>query len=131
MESEQRMKLIEDIRKELSRGNYQMDKDDLPYSGTAERVGNMLWEKGWRPEEAESSLFQTYLDKYNAVWATLFGIRGTIEHLIKTGVPNDAWLKGLDVAWHVVDDRMTEVKRSMDYWEQEQNKALEKEGYSE
>lgn len=52
MESEQRMQMVEDIRRELAKGCYQMDGDHLPYTGKAQIMADKLWELGYRPETA-------------------------------------------------------------------------------
>jgi hypothetical protein len=54
MDSEQKIKMIEDIRVELSKGCYQMDGDDeLPYTGKARLMAAALWEKGYGVIEDE------------------------------------------------------------------------------
>lgn len=59
-DTEQFEALVNDIRVQLSRGNYQMDLDDLPYTGQARNVASSLWASGWRPlagkEDLESLL---------------------------------------------------------------------------
>lgn len=43
-------RMCEDIRKELAKGCYQMDGDDLPYTGKARIMAGKLWDLGYRLE---------------------------------------------------------------------------------
>lgn len=138
MESEQFMKLTEDIRKQLSRGNYQMDMGDLPYSAQARNVAVVLWEAGWRPAEAESSLYRDLYDRETHRWATLKGLErellDEIEHpseLFWTEAEREAYVGGLNVGVQFVAARRLESAAAMRHWEDRETEALKAEGYSD
>lgn len=138
MESEQLIKLQEDIRVELSRGNYQMDKDELPYSGTAQRVAADLWNRGWRPEKAKSSIYRDLRDREMHRWATLRGVQTELKEeievsyeLFPTEAEQEAYVAGLNAALVAIKARDLESQAAIDHWENKEIDALQAEGYSE
>lgn len=137
MESGQFNKLQEEIRVELSRGNYQMTMDELPYSGTAQRVATQLWNHGWRPEMAKSAIYRDLRDREMHRWGTLRGlyteIKGEIElahEVFSDEVEREAYIAGLNTALVAVKARDLDAQAAADHWENKNIDALQEEGYA-
>lgn len=71
----QREILAETIRKQMCRGNYQMDIGELPYSGPAMNVADALWTQGWRAVRSEWESYEELVVEATRLWATLTGIQ--------------------------------------------------------
>lgn len=131
MESEQRMKLIEDIRKELCHGKHHLDAEGEPFSGMADQIGNSLWNDGWRPEAAESVIFRRLHGATEAAWTQLWSLEFTLAaRAAMVGHEHPAWL-GLQEAHELVKERFEKVDAAREHWDAKYTEALAREGYND
>lgn len=131
MESEQFMKLTEDIRKQLSRGNYQMDIGDPPFTGQARNVAADLWEKGWRPSATASYEYRMAKETYETAYAHMFGTHWRLSTMVSSFPANSREREAFSEALDVVKNSLDRLKTRVDYWDDKEAEALKAEGYNE
>lgn len=131
MESEQFMKLVEDIRKQLSRGNYQMDMGDLPYTGQARNVAVDLWEKGWRPSASESYQCRIERREVERAYAHMFGVHWRLTTMVMSFPPDSREREAFAEAIDVVKNSMDRLRTCVDFWDDKEVEALKAEGYND
>lgn len=127
MESEQYMKMVEEIRLLLSRGSYMLDGDALPYHGQAEVIANNLWIAGYRPAVATSVVYHRLHTETEAAWVQLWALRNSLQARLDLLPPEHEEHAGLRYAIEEIQSRYDTVDRKRNHWMGKMEEAIQEE----
>lgn len=130
MESEQYMKLVEDIRLQLAKGSYLLDGDEKPYHGQAEIIATHLWVNGYRPQLAKSVMYRQLHLETEGAWVQLWALKNSLQARLDLLREDHEEYAGLRYAIEEVSSRYDTVDRKRTYWFQKETEALKEEGYN-